>query len=103
MSKEKDMKVRVWITTAALALTASSAFAQSNRIQVAFNGQRVAFRNVQPMQEGRGTLVPLRPILAQTGAKMFWERDTNTISVLGKNKVSARIYPGRNTVQTGGG
>jgi hypothetical protein len=54
------------------------------------------------MQEGRGTLIPLRPILAQAGAQMFWERDTNTISVVGKNKVSARIYPGRNTVQTGG-
>src|SRR5688572_770145 len=99
--KEKKMKVRIWITTAALALTASSVFAQSNRIQVAFNGQRVAFRNIQPMQEGQGTLVPLRPILTQAGAKMFWERDTNTISVVGRNRVSARIFPGRNTVQTG--
>jgi hypothetical protein len=90
------------MATASLMLSSLGALAQSNRIYVELDGQKVPFRTVQPIQEGRETLVPLRPIFTKLGGQMLWERDTNSISLMGKNNFSARIYPGKNVVQADG-
>jgi len=96
------MKLSLWITATALALSAPCTFAQSSRIQVALDGQRVAFGTVQPMQAGRGTLIPLRPLLTKTGKQIRWEKETNTISIFSDNDtVSVKVFPDKNFVLAG--
>lgn len=89
-------------TLAALTMNLTGAFAQSNRINVNYNGQRVLFGNVSPVRMGEVTMIPLKPVLQKMGGQMKWEPSTGTVWVSMKNDFTSRIYPNKTLAHVNG-
>lgn len=80
--------IRILPVLAAL-FTAAAAFGQ---IQVIVDGQAVAFRGQQPIEQNDRVLVPLRGVFEKMGADVVWNPESDTVTAMrGDTRVRLHI------------
>lgn len=94
-----------FVLTASIGLlpagAATAATAAEETVTVILNGETVEFADQQPVIIDDRTLVPMRAILEQLGAKVDWDEETKTVSVV-KDDIALSLTIGNKTVLKNG-
>lgn len=78
------MKKKLWFCTflaAAFLLIGTVAFAENDTISVLVDNEKVNFGEQEPVIFGDTTLVPIRAVFEQAGAKVSWDQPSSTATI----------------------
>lgn len=100
MQRPRPVSLRTLLTTAVVALAASSALAYSRPVTIQIDGRRVA-SDVPPVTTSEKVYLPLRAVTSRLGARVSYDKKTRAILVV-RGADRLKLHVGRVTAVLNG-